>query len=186
MDPMTISLILSGLGLGGQALSSLFGRKETQGQYGQQSSATPGQSNLLGQATGGMPMQQMLEAIKGQLGGQSPQDDILKRQFSEDFIPQLSEQFSGMGALGSSGFQQQATQGAQRLTENLAGQRAQTQQQGIANASNLFGQSMGARTTFPTYTPGQPSTAQNLAPTFGQITGAGLGMLENNYLMNLL
>jgi hypothetical protein len=60
------------------------------------------------------------------------------RQFNEQIVPGLSEQFAGAGALNSSGFQQTMGQAAGSLSERLAQMRAQL---GMEASQHLFGYS---------------------------------------------
>lgn len=61
------------------------------------------------------------------------------RQYNEQIVPGLSEQFAGMGAggLSSSGFRNAQIQGATDLTERLAAMRAGLRQQGAAGLQNI-------------------------------------------------
>ena len=47
----------------------------------------------------------------------------MKREFSEQIMPQISERFAGLGALNSSGFQQSLAQAGSGLSERLAALR---------------------------------------------------------------
>jgi len=129
----------------------LFG---SQGQYGSQPLMTDEQRNVLNQLLGGVGgnFQQAFGAIGQQISGQNPaMENELIRKYQQQFIPQLSEQFGGAGALGSSGFSQMASQGAQDLMSTLGAQRAQIQQQGLQNLQSLIGQGLGTQANFPTY-----------------------------------
>lgn len=61
------------------------------------------------------------------------------RQFKEDIIPGLSEQFAGMGSggLSSSGFRNAAVSAGTDLQERLGAIRAQLKQQGAAGLAGL-------------------------------------------------
>ena len=61
------------------------------------------------------------------------------RQYNEDIVPGLSEQFAGMGAggLSSSGFRNAQVQGATDLSERLGAIRANLRQQGAAGLQNI-------------------------------------------------
>ena len=181
-----LGLGLTGLGLGGQLLSGLFGSKQKPGEYGQQSALDPQQAALLQQLLGGMPLQQGLGAISQQISGYSPQNQLLQRQFREETIPGLAETFGGLGAGQSSAFAQQATQAGQSLAESMAAQQAQTQQAGIGNLMNLLQAGLGTKSVYPTYTQGEPSMAQKLAPGLGSLAGAGTGLFGSSQLANLL
>ena len=177
---------LTGAGILGQLASGLFGGKQKEGTYGQQSALSPEQAQMLQSLLGGMPMQQGMEAISQQISGYSPQNQLLQRQFREEFLPELSEQFGGLGAGQSSGFAQQASQGAERLASQMGAQQAQTQQAGLGNLMSLLQTGLGTRATYPTYTPGEPSMAQKLAPAFGSMAGAGTGLMGMSALGDIL
>lgn len=61
------------------------------------------------------------------------------RQYQEDIVPGLSEQFAGMGAggLSSSGFRNAQVQGATDLSERLGALRAQLRQSGAQGLQNI-------------------------------------------------
>jgi hypothetical protein len=59
------------------------------------------------------------------------------RQFNEEIMPNIAEQFAGVGGLSSSGFQQQAAQAGSGLAERLAALRANLQFQGAGLQSQL-------------------------------------------------
>lgn len=56
------------------------------------------------------------------------------RQFNEQIMPGIAEQFAGVGGLSSSGFQQQAAQAGTGLAERLAALRSGLQMQGAQGA----------------------------------------------------
>lgn len=91
------------------------------------------------------------------------------RQYNQDIVPGLSEQFAGMGAggLSSSGFQNAQVQGATDLSERLGALRAQLRQQGVQGLQNLaqFGLSPFSENVrnMP-----QASFGENLAEGVGQ------------------
>lgn len=61
------------------------------------------------------------------------------RQYNEDIVPGISEQFAGMGAggLSSSGFRNAQVQGATDLAERLGALRANLRQAGAAGLANI-------------------------------------------------
>lgn len=59
------------------------------------------------------------------------------RRFQQDIIPDLAEQFSGYGGIGSSGFRNAATQAGTDLSERLASMRANLRGQGAAGLQNI-------------------------------------------------
>src|SRR6185503_2622466 len=68
-----------------------------------------------------------------------------QRNFNENIIPGLSEQFAGMGAggLSSSGFRNAAVGAGTDLSERLGAIRAQLRQQGAQGLANLGGMGLG-------------------------------------------
>lgn len=63
----------------------------------------------------------------------------LMRQFQEDIMPGIAEQYAGLGsgALSGSGFAQQSSRAATDLAERLGSIRAQLRQQGAQGLSQL-------------------------------------------------
>lgn len=118
-------------------------------------------------------LNQILQMLSGGMGGQGLQQGLqyyldllsnepgafeqfeapIKRQFQEEVIPGLTERFSGAGAKSSSGFQQTLARAGERLSENLAAQRAQLKggaAQGLlGNFQGLAGLGLGTRTSTP-------------------------------------
>lgn len=112
------------------------------------------------------------------------------RQFNEDIIPGLAEQFAGMGSggLSSSGFRNAAVGAGTDLSERLGAIRAQLRQQGAQGLQNI-GQ-MGLQ-NFSQNMVTQPGTEGILAPALGAIgTAVGgpalgaLGSAGGNWLKN--
>ncbi|CAB4132643.1 hypothetical protein UFOVP256_61 [uncultured Caudovirales phage] len=125
------------------------------------------------------------------------------RQYNQDIVPNISEQFaqmggSGQGALSSSGFRNAQIQGATDLAERLGQIRANLRQagaQGLQNIGQLglqpFSQNMVTRQ-------GAEGLLSNLAPAIGTGIGAafggpagagiggGLGNLTGNWMKNSL
>jgi hypothetical protein len=113
------------------------------------------------------------------------------RQYNQDILPQISEQFAGMGSggLSSSGFRNAQVQGATDLAERLGAIRANLRQagaQGLQNIGQLglqnFSQNMVTE-------PGTEGLLSQIGPAigtglaaFGGGYGQGLGM--NNGLKN--
>lgn len=99
------------------------------------------------------------------------------RQYNQDIVPGLSEQFAGMGAgnLSSSGFRNAQIQGATDLSERLGAIRANLRQsgaQGLANIGNMglqnFSQNIETRS-------GTPGFLSSVSPAVGQGLGMGMG-----------
>ena len=97
------------------------------------------------------------------------------RQYNEEIVPGLSEQFAGMGSggLSSSGFRNAQIQGATDLSERIGSIRANLRQQGAQGLANI-GQ-LGLQDFQTNYqTPGTPGILQSMAPLAGPIIGAAL------------
>jgi hypothetical protein len=95
------------------------------------------------------------------------------RQFNEEIIPGLSEQFAGMGSggLSSSGFRNAAVGAGTDLSERLGAIRANLRQQGAQGLANI-GQ-MGLQ-NYSQDVMTQPGTQGLLAPAIGAVaTGIG-------------
>lgn len=106
------------------------------------------------------------------------------RQYNEDIVPGLSEQFAGMGAGGltSSGFRNAQLQGATDLAERLGSLRAQLRQQGeqmrMGAAQGLAGIGQAGLQNFSqnmVTQPGSPGFLANMAPAIGTALGAFAG-----------
>lgn len=99
------------------------------------------------------------------------------RQFNEQIVPGLANQFAGMGALSSSGFQQSLGQAGAGLSENLAalreGLRSQAAGQGMQGIHDLLG--MNTQGLVPK---GQSFLKQLLLGLSGGV-GQGAGSLMN-------
>jgi len=99
------------------------------------------------------------------------------RQYNEEIIPGLSEQFAGMGAggLSSSGFKNAQIQGATDLSERLGAIRANLRQQGAQGLQNIgqaglqnFSQNMVTE-------PGTQGFLSQIAPALGTALGSFAG-----------
>lgn len=101
----------------------------------------------------------------------------LMRQFQEDIMPDIAEQFAGMGsgALSSSGFQQAASRGATDLAERLGSIRAGLRMQG---AQGLQSMAMGGLSPIDEMVlrPREPGLIENMASGVGSGFGAGFGL----------
>lgn len=98
------------------------------------------------------------------------------RQYNEDIVPGLSEQFAGMGAggLSSSGFRNAQVQGATDLSERLGAIRAQLRQSGAQGLQNI-GQA-GLQNFSQMYQqPGTEGLLGAVAPAIGGGIAQGLG-----------
>jgi hypothetical protein len=99
------------------------------------------------------------------------------RQFNEEIIPGLSEQFAGMGSggLSSSGFRNAAVNAGTDLSERLGAMRAQLRQQGAAGLSNLGQQGLQSYSQNMETQPGSQGLLQQAAPAIGTALGSFAG-----------
>lgn len=100
------------------------------------------------------------------------------REYGEDIVPGLSEQFAGMGAggLSSSGFRNAQVQGATDLAERIGRMRAELRQAGAQGLQNLGQQALGQYSqNMQTEAPTQ-GFLQQVAPLAGKIAGAYMGV----------
>jgi len=113
------------------------------------------------------------------------------RQYNEDIIPGLSEQFArmGSGGLSSSGFRNAQVQGATDLSERLGALRAQLRQQGAQGLQNIGTQSLG---NFSQNMETQAGSSGILAPALGALgtatlgpMGGAVGNVGANWLTNM-
>ena len=154
----------------------------TPGQWSQQSTLTPGQQKLQS------GLQNSANGSFGQAGNYYSSllnennqtfNDLSNpefRRFNEQIIPDIAEQFAGMGSggLSSSGFRNAAVSAGADLSERLGALRAQLRQQG---AQGLMG--LGSQALQPVaenvYTQGQPG--------FLDAVGEGIGGAATGFLM---
>jgi len=94
------------------------------------------------------------------------------RQYNQDIVPGISEQFAGMGAggLSSSGFRNAQVQGATDLSERLGALRANLRQQ---SAQGLQGIGQAGLQNFSQNMETQPGT-QGFLPMAAEAVGNGL------------
>lgn len=175
-------------GLASSAGSKLFGgspekRKNV-------SSLLPEQQDLYRQLQGavtrpgsGGAFGQSADYYRGLLGDENADIDAFSapqmRQYYQDIVPNISEQFAGggggQGSFSSSGFRNAQVQGGVDLAERLGALRANLRNsgaQGLANLGSLglqnFSQNMATRQ-------GSPGLLSSIAPGIGQGLGAGIG-----------
>lgn len=112
------------------------------------------------------------------------------RQFNEEIIPGLSEQFAGMGSggLSSSGFRNAAVNAGTDLSERLGAIRASLRQQSAQGLFNV-GQSAMTPTTENIMRPGTEGFLSQAAPAIGTAIGsfagpigAAVGGMAGNWL----
>lgn len=101
----------------------------------------------------------------------------IMRQYQQDIVPGLSEQFAGMGSggLSSSGFRNSQMQGATDLSERLGQLRAQLRQSGAQGLMNLGSQGLQSYSQNMTTQPGSPGFLSSIAPAVGTAAGAYFG-----------
>ncbi len=126
---------------------ALFGRPERnyqQSTLGQEQQ--PGYQNLLaaGQQRGaGGAFGESADYYRDLLSNDSQTANAMfapeQRRFNEQIIPDLAEQFSGHGGIGSSGFRNASVNAGTDLSERLGAIRAQLRQQGAQGLSNIGG-----------------------------------------------
>lgn len=145
------------------------------------STLNPQQQQLFGgQAQGfGQLQPQIMQYLQGLLSG-SPEataafEAPYMRQFREETVPGLAQQFAGLGALSSSGFQQSLGQAGAGLSENLAalreGLRSQAAGQGMQGIHDLLNMSTQG------LVPKQLSFLKQLLLGLGGGVGQGVGSL---------
>ena len=120
------------------------------------------------------------------------------RQYNQDIVPGISEQFAGMGAggLSSSGFRNAQVQGATDLSERLGAIRANLRQAGAQGLQNIGQVGLQNYSQNMVTEPGSPGLLSNLAPAIGTGIGAafggpagagiggGIGNVAGNWLKN--
>ncbi len=99
------------------------------------------------------------------------------RQYNQDIVPGISEQFAGMGSggLSSSGFQNSQTQGATDLSERLGALRANLRQQGAQGLQNIGQLGLGNFSQNMVTQQGTPGLLSQIAPAVGTAAGFALG-----------
>lgn len=137
-------------------------------------------SSVQGRGAGG-GFGEAADYFRGLLGGEGFDEfeAPMQRQFREDTLPSIAEQFAGLGAggLSSGGFAQETGRAATDLAERLASMRASLRQQGAEGLLGLGRQSI-APVDEMVLRPRQPSLFEQLttglAPGLGQGIGTGL------------
>jgi hypothetical protein len=99
-----------------------------------------------------------------------------QRKFQERTIPDLAEQFAGMGAggLSSSGFRNAAVGAGTDLAERLGSIRAQLRSQGAAGLAGIGGMGLGNFSQDVMTQPGTEGMLSQLAPLAGAAIGNAL------------
>lgn len=98
------------------------------------------------------------------------------RRFNEQIIPDISEQFAGMGsgALSSSGFRNAAVNAGTDLSERLGSIRAQLRQQGAAGLAGIGQQGLQSFDE-NVFRPGEEGFLSSMAPAAGAALGSLAG-----------
>lgn len=99
------------------------------------------------------------------------------RQYNEEIIPGISEQFAGLGSggLSSSGFRNAQVQGGVDLAERIAQMRAGLRQHGAAGLQNIGQLGLGNYSQNMTTQPGTAGLLAGIAPAAGTAIGAAAG-----------
>lgn len=99
------------------------------------------------------------------------------RQYNQDIVPGLSEQFAGMGSggLSSSGFRNAQVQGATDLSERLGQIRAQLRQAGAQGLQGIGQQGLQNFSQNMVTQQGSSGLLSQLAPAAGSAIGAYFG-----------
>lgn len=163
----------------------------TPGQFDQRSILGPGQQqgfqNLInaGNSAGaGGGFGQAADYYRSLLNGNGGDFQALAapevRQFRQETLPGISEQFAGLGAgaLNSSGYRNSVLQANTDLGERLASLRANLRGQGAAGLSGIASQGLG-NFYQNTYMPQTPGFLQALAPALGQGLAGGASSLAS-------
>lgn len=99
------------------------------------------------------------------------------RQYNQDIVPGISEQFAGMGSggLSSSGFRNAQIQGATDLSERLGAIRANLRQAGAQGLANIGAQGLQSYSQNMVTEPGTEGFLGAVAPAIGTAAGAAFG-----------
>lgn len=99
------------------------------------------------------------------------------RQYNEDIIPGISEQFAGMGSggLSSSGFRNAQVQGGVDLAERIGQIRANLRQAGAAGLANIGQMGLNNYSQNMVTQPGTEGFLSQIGPAAGTAAGAFLG-----------
>lgn len=136
---------------------------------------------LSGEGAGGA-YGDVADYYRGLLSGEGAEafEKPLMRQFQEDIVPGIAEQFAGLGAggLSGSGFVQETGRASTDLAERLGALRQQLKQQGAAGLSGLTSGAMQPMDELM-FRPRESGLFENLlsgiAPGVGKGIGTALG-----------
>ncbi|HXQ38565.1 MAG TPA: hypothetical protein VN843_31480 [Anaerolineales bacterium] len=101
----------------------------------------------------------------------------MMRQYNQDIMPGISEQFAGMGSggLSSSGFRNAQVQGTTDLAERLGSIRANLRQAGAQGLQNIGQLGLGNYSQNMMTQPGTEGFLSQIAPLAGTAAGAFFG-----------
>jgi len=99
------------------------------------------------------------------------------RQYNQEIVPGISEQFAGMGAggLSSSGFRNAQVQGGVDLAERLGAMRANLRQSGAQGLQNIGSQGLQSFSQNMVTEPGTEGLFGSIAPAIGTALGTAVG-----------
>lgn len=142
------------------------------------------QQALRGEGAGGA-FGDVADYYRGLLAGEGAEafEAPLRREFQEDIMPGIAEQFAGMGsgALSSSGFQQQASRAGTDLAERLGSIRAGLRQQAATGLAGL-GQAGLQPIDELMMRPRTPGLVEQFTGAVGEGLGRGAGMMGASYM----
>jgi len=109
------------------------------------------------------------------------------RQFNEEIIPGLSEQFAGMGSggLSSSGFRNAAVNAGTDLSERLGAIRAQLRQQGAAGLANLGQTGLQSYSQNMETQPGTKGFLDTVSSGIGNVAAQAVGGFGSQFGKNV-
>ncbi len=101
----------------------------------------------------------------------------MMRQYNQDIVPGISEQFAGMGSggLSSSGFRNAQMQGGVDLAERLGALRANLRQSGAQGLQNIGAQGLQSYSQNMVTQPGTEGFLSSIAPAAGMALGTAIG-----------
>ncbi len=142
------------------------------------------QAALQGSGTGGV-YGDTADYYRDLLSGQGSEafEALLMRQFREDIMPGIAEQFAGMGAggLSSGGFAQESGRAGTDLSERIGIMRAEFRQRGAEGLTAMAGQGMQPRDEM-LFRPREPSTAEKFATAAAGGAGQAAGYAASQYM----
>lgn len=99
------------------------------------------------------------------------------RQYYQDIVPNISEQFAGMGSggLSSSGFRNAQTQGGVDLAERLGALRANLRQSGAQGLANIGQLGLNPYSQNMVTQAGTPGFLSSISPAIGSGIGSAIG-----------